>query len=151
MPQWWVHPNHGLYDQAPAADGAHGITLPKRIARRSRDPLFTPGDRPHDNEIEILQLVGPTALPGAEAASTFSRREGRAAATVAVASANASPKAKRCATMAFFFPIGATLIIIAVVLRYMLLGGSPARCSQATPPTCTPNPNPDPYPYLTLT
>ena len=104
--------------------------------------LFSlPGDRPHDNEIEILQLEGPTALPGAEAASTFSRREGRAAAwTVAVASANASPKAKRCATMAFFFPIGATLIIIAVVLRYMLLGGSPARCSQATPPTCTPNP-----------
>ena len=123
-----------------------------RVSLVAHVTLFSlPGDRPHDNEIEILQLEGPTALPGAEAASTFSRREGRAAATVAVASANASPKAKRCATMAFFFPIGATLIIIAVVLRYMLLGGSPARCSQATPPTCTPNPNPDPYPYLTLT
>ena len=111
-----------------------------RVSLVAHVTLFSlPGDRPHDNEIEILQLEGPTALPGAEAASTFSRREGSAAAwTVAVASANASPKAKRCATMAFFFPIGATLIIIAVVLRYMLLGGSPARCSQATPPTCTP-------------
>ena len=108
-----------------------------RVSLVAHVTLFSlPG--PHDNEIETFQLEGPTALPGAEAASTFSRREGRAAATVAVASANASPKAKRCATMAFFFPIGATLIIIAVVLRYMLLGGSPARCSQATPPTCTP-------------
>ena len=110
-----------------------------RVSLVAHVTLFSlPG--PHDNEIETFQLEGPTALPGAEAASTFSRREGRVAATVAVASANASPKAKRCATMAFFFPIGATLIIIAVVLRYMLLGGSPARCSQATPPTCTPNP-----------
>ena len=109
------------------------------------------GDTPHDNEIETFQLEGPTAqLLGAEAASAVSRREGmegRAAATVAVVSANASPKAKRWATMACVLPIGTTLIIIAVVLRLILLGGLPARCSQVTAPTCTPNPNPD----LTLT